>query len=569
MRVGFLLGSRKKSVHVGSVRILIGLAMMSVAFAVDDLPSVNDLILPKLQGVAEVGWDPVPSGVTMAISATDENAQKHVIQGLNLIHGGWDFQAYRHFIAALRIDPDCLMAHFGVVFSLLETESEFLKPRMAAADRALALVQAQKGTEIERGYIYAMTRLLEEGPSAAADAFAEVSRKFPGDWQLKLFEVYFRRSGFDEYGSPNPDQKVAQEKLSALIKQQPDSALLMNSWLMLRTENLNMAEDLPMARKLCQTVPDYAPYFHMLGHYEWRCGNYREAAVAFSRSSDLYVEWMKRSGMTLADCPEWIRSEMYRAVSLASVGEEDSALAVVQALVKTPLPQDRLKSPGVRMLWWEANTLQARLLMRRGKKGDMERALACLPSKDRVKLMTVHSKVAFYYQGLAMILDGRIALEKKNFKRVEQMLQALGMHMPLMQEVRRDAIMQGELSSFMRAYSFLEIAILQLKGDLALSKGGDQSAAAYNWYSGARERQLLSSRMMPPGFLFPMNVSLGRYYENKKQLDRAKDMYLEGLQFWPRDLCLLESLRQLQVISKDEAGVKSTSELIRSVREKN
>lgn len=548
------------------MKIFILLGLMSLARAADDLPSIHDLILPKLQGAAEVQWGTVPAGITMAISAADEKAQKHVIQGLNLIHGGWDFEAYRHFIAALRIDPDCLMAHFGVVFSLLETESEFMKPRMAAADRALALVQAEKGTELERGYMIAMTRLLEEGPNAAANAFAEVSRKFPGDWQLKLFEVYFRRSGFDEYGSPKPDQKVAQDKLSVLMKQHPDSPLLMHAWLMMRTENLMMQEDLPMARKLCQSVPDYPPYLHLLGHYEWRCGNHREAAIAFSRCGDLYVEWMKRSGMTVADCPEWIRAEGYRAMALASAGDEESALAVAQALVKVPIPRDRLTSPGARMMWWEAKTLQARLLMRRSGEGDFARALASLPPKEEVKLTTPFSKVAFYYQGLAMVLDAHTALAKKDFKRVDELQQALAMHLPLMGQVRRDAVILGELAPFVRAQAFLEIALLRLKGDMALSQGGSKIGVAYNWYSGARERQILPARMMPPSFLLPMNAPLGRYYEARGQFDRAKEMYQEGLQFWPCDLCLLEPLRQLQLNTKDEAGAKSTEELIRSVK---
>ncbi|MFM2170862.1 MAG: hypothetical protein RI957_1091 [Verrucomicrobiota bacterium] len=544
------------------------LGMWGVGWAAESLPEVKDLILPNMQELAEVEMITVPSGITMAISSSDAKAQKHVIQGLNLIHGGWDFEAYRHFIAALRMDPDCIMAHFGVVFSLLDTESEFMKPRMAAADRALALVQAEKGTELERGYIYAMTRLLDEGPAAAANAFAEVSRKFPGDWQLKLFEVYFRRSGFDEYGSPKPDQKVAQEKLSALMKAQPDSALLQHAWLMMRAENLTMAEDLPMARRLSLVVPDYPPYLHLLGHYEWRCGNHREAVAAFSRCGDLYLQWMKRSGMTMADCPEWIRAEVYRAIALTSAGEEEAALTVARSLVKTPLPSERWKSAGSRMMWWEANTLEARLLMRRGGKGDLEKAKTSLPSKVAVKSMTPHSKVAFFYQGLAMILDAQIALSQKDTRRLEEIQQALTMHMPLMEQVRRDAVMLGELAPFARAQSFLEIATLKLKGDVAMNKSGADAGVAYNWYSGARERQVLASRMMPPAFLLPMNVPLGRHFESKKQFDRAKEMYLEGLQYWPRDLCLLDALQQLQILTKDVAGAKATADLIQSIQRK-
>jgi tetratricopeptide (TPR) repeat protein len=551
------------------MRILLWLGLMSVAWAAEGPPDVKEVILPKVAQAKPVQLGAVPAGITMAISASDEIAQKHVLQGLNLIHGGWDFQAYRHFVAALQLDPDCLMAHFGVIFSLLDTESEFLKVRIAAAERALALVQAGAGTEIERGYIFATMRLLDDGPGAAADAFAQVSQKYPQDMQLQLFETYFRRSGFDEYGSPKPEQEVAQEKVRALMKKHPDSPLLMHAWLMMRTENLKMDQDLPMARKLCQMVPDYGPYLHLLGHYEWRCGNHREAAEAFSRSGDLYQAWMKNDGFGIADCPEWIRAEVYRAVALASSGDYDSALAAAHALAKVPVPEDRLQSPGARMMWWEANTLEARLLMRRAEKGDFARAKASLPPKEWVQKMAKHSKVAFFNQGLAMTLEGQIALADKNPARAEEMQQALAMHLPLMEQVRGDAIKLGELTVFARAFSFLEIAMLGFKGDLAMSKADPKSTSAYNWYSGARERQILASRLMPPSSLLPMNVPLGKYYESKGNFERAKEMYEEGLQYWPRDLCLLEALQQMQIASKDEAGAKATAELIKAVKQGN
>ncbi len=551
------------------MRILLWLGLMSVAVAAEGPPEVKAVILPKVAQAKPVQLGAVPAGITMAISSSDENAQKHVLQGLNLIHGGWDFEAYRHFVAALQLDPDCLMAHFGVIFSLLDTESEFLKARIAAAERALALVEAGAGTEIERGYIFATMRLLDDGPTAAADAFAQVSQKYPQDMQLQLFESYFRRSGFDEYGSPKPEQEVAQEKVRALMKKQPDSTMLMHAWLMMRTENLKMDQDLPMARKLCQMVPDYAPYLHLLGHYEWRCGNHREAAEAFSRCGDLYLAWMKNYGFGIADCPEWIRAEVYRAVALASSGDYDSALAAAHALAKVPVPEDRLQSPGARMMWWEANTLEARLLMRRAEKGDYARAKASLPPKQLVQKMSRHSKVAFFYQGLAMTLEGQIALAEKNAARAEEIQQALAMHLPLMEQVRGDAIKLGELTVFSRAFSYLEIAMSAFKGDLAMSKADAKSTSAYNWYSGARERQILSTRLMPPSSLLPMNVPLGKYYESKGNFERAKEMYEEGLQYWPRDLCLLEAMQKMQVASKDEAGAKATAELIKAVRKEN
>lgn len=556
----------KKISHRRAMRILvmIGLWGCSVLSA-NPAPPVEDLFLPTLAAIKAPELSPVPSGITMAISSSSEVAQKHVLQGLNLIHGGWDFEAYRHFIEALKIDPECLMAHFGVTFCLLDTESDFVKPRLASAERALALVEEGIGTDLERGYVYAMAKLLDEGVDSAADAFGQVSRKFPQDVQLKLFEAYFRRSGFDEYGTPKPEQELAQKNLQALMKQQPDTPLLMHSWLMMRTENLQIGDDLLMARKLCELVPNYAPYLHLLGHYEWRSGNHRQAATAFSRSGDLYKVWMNQCGCTIADCPEWIRAEAYRAVVLASSGDYESALAVAEALVKVPIPADRMKSPGARMKWWEAHTLKARLMLRRGEPGDIALARASLPSLEIVKTMMPHSKVAFFYQGLALILDGKEALETKNSERIEQMQQALSMHLPLMEKVRRDCVELGELPHFLRAYSFIDIAIIEFKGDIAMSKADPKSTAAYNWYSGARERQVLASRMMPPISLLPMSVPLGRYYEGKQEFERAMEMYQEGLEFWPRDLTLLQSLKRLQLAVKNGNGAAATELLIQQV----
>lgn len=551
------------------MRILSLLGLMSVAFAAEEPPDVKEMILPHVAQALPVQLGGGPAGINMAISASEENAQKHVLQGLNLIHGGWDFEAYRHFVAALQCDPDCLMAHFGVIFSLLENESEFRKARLAAAERALALIQAGAGTEIERGYLFATMRLLDDGPAAAADAFAQVSQKYPQDMQLQLFESYFRRSGFDEYGTPKTEQVLAQKKVQALMQSQPNSPLLMHGWLMMRTENLRMEPDLPMARKLCQMVPDYAPYFHLLGHYEWRCGNHREAATAFSRCADLYQDWMKKCGFGIADCPEWIRAESYRAVALASAGDYDSALAVASALAKVSVSEDRLQSPGARILWWEAKTLEARLLMRRSSKGDLVRARASVPSRESMQKMSQHSRVAFFYQGLGMALDGQIALEGKNATRAGEIHQALAAHLPLMEQARSDAIKLGELTVFARAFSFLEIATMSFKGDLAMSQADPKSTSAYNWYSGARERQAFASRLMPPSSLMPMSVPLGKYYESKGNVVRAQEMFQEGLLHWPRDLCLLEALLALQVASQDEAAAKATADLIREVRSQN
>lgn len=501
----------------------------------------------------------------MAVSGATPEVQTRVLQGLNLIHGGWDFEAYRQFVEAIKIDPDCLMANFGITFSLLGSNGEYLKPRIAAADRTLALVNAGKGTELERGYAYALAKLFSGGPDSAADAFAQVAGKYPKDFQLRLFEAYFRRSGFDEYGNPKPDQEAAQEIVSALMKKTPDSCLLMHTWLMIRTENLDMAEDLPMARKLCEKVPDYPPYQHLLGHYEWRSGNFGKAAAAFSRCGEFYMSWMKDSGLSVENCPEWIAAEVYRAVAMASAGDYDSALAAAQALSRVPMPTERIDSPGARMMYWEARTLEARLLMRRGAKGDAVLAIASIPKPDAMKNLVAQTKVSSFYQGLVIALEGRKALQAGNRGRAEEMYQLMVMHGNKMEQARAQAVNLGEAAHFGRAFDCLEIMALELKGDLAMAQGKASSGSAYNWYSGARERQHFATRMLPPICLYPMFARVSEYYLSKDDGKAALEIYREGLGYWPSDLILLNGLKKTFLVLKDEKSAASISRQIDEV----
>ena len=78
--------------------------------------------------------------------------------------------------------------------------------------------------------------------------------------------------------------------------------------------------------------PDYSPYFHLLGHYEWRCGQHGKAASAFGRASSRFESWMKDNKAGVADCPEWVKAECYRIVALASKGDFATAYAAARQI---------------------------------------------------------------------------------------------------------------------------------------------------------------------------------------------------------------------------------------------
>ncbi|MEC9055510.1 MAG: hypothetical protein VX633_09400, partial [Verrucomicrobiota bacterium] len=82
--------------------------------------------------------------IPMAISSSSSVASRHVQQGLAFIQAAWDFEAYRHFCAAIQSDPDCLMAYWGIGLALAAPNNEFSKQRQIAVMRMIELVDATR-----------------------------------------------------------------------------------------------------------------------------------------------------------------------------------------------------------------------------------------------------------------------------------------------------------------------------------------------------------------------------------------------------------------------------------------
>ena len=369
-----------------------------------DLSNVEKAIPAAVKALGKPTMVNFPGGIQMAVSAATDEAQAQVNQGLNHLHGGWDFEASRHFAVAMREDPDCLLAHWGMVMSLLVPSPETAEAREVATERLLALLNQGKGTELERGYVYCLVKYLEEGPTGAAAAFRKVAAKFPNELQAGVFAALFSRGGYNIAGDATPDQEMAEKKLLELINGNPQSPVPLNALLLIRAEGPDLTGSLDLARKLCQLFPDYPPYVHLLGHYLWRCGKHAEAAAVFDRASTMFQGWMKENKASLADCPEWLRAECYRSVSLASKGDFDAAYTAARKVAAIPVPVDRLSSPGARFLLWEGKTLPARMLIDRGLPGNPNEASRSLPKTEE------------RYDSINRVNSGSIGIEWRSVK---------------------------------------------------------------------------------------------------------------------------------------------------------
>lgn len=538
----------------------------AAAPVVADLADVEAAIPAPVKALGIPAMMNFPGGIAMAVSTTSENAQAHVNQGLNHLHGGWEFEASRHFAAAMREDPDCLLAHWGMVMALLNPTPETGDARNAATDRLLFLVDHGQGTELERGYAYGLIKYMQEGPLGGAKAFRKVAVNFPNELQAGVFAALFSRGGYDATGEATPDQEMAEKHLLELIHKHPQNPVPLNALLVIRAEGPNPGGSLEMARQLCLLVPDYAPYRHLLGHYEWRSGNHRAAAPAFGRATALYQRWMDDNKATLADCPEWAKAECYRIVALRSQGDFEGALAAARQVAAVPVPAERPASPGARFLLWDALTLPARILIQHGQRGNAKEAALSLPKPEALKKYHLHSLAYWWIDGLRFALEAESLIEAADLTGASAVLAALTQHGEAMQRSQAAAAASGERSAWTCAFRALEVLASDVRGRLALAGPAKTQGTAYNWFSSAADRQHPAPMLLPPLLLTPMAAHLGGYFLATHKPAEAIEAYQRALAAFPNDLDALDGLQRAYQAAGNPAEAAAIGQKIADLR---
>lgn len=518
--------------------------MIGTAFCAEEPPSVEQAIPGPVKSLAAPAGDGMPGGFQIAVSSDSEEAQRHVNLGLDHLNAGWEFEAGRHFGAALKADPDCLLAHWGMVLCLIDPGPETVAARDAAMERLLALVEAGAGSELERGYAYGLIKYVQDGPEGAEAAFRKVSARFPNEIQAAVLAALFGRGGFDAEGDATPGQERSEKVLHALIEKHRDSPVPTHALLFIRAEGRITPEFLVMARSLAMNWPGYPPYQHLLGHYEWRSGNHKLAAEAFARAAELYRQWMKSNGIGIADCPEWLKSSAYRVLALLSMGETEAANAAAAELAAIPWIADRPASPGNRFLMWEAKTLPARILIRHNEPGTARKAAASLPKPEDLAVFRKHSLAYWWIDGLRMFCESRGLLDEGKTDAARDVMEALAHHIDNMAETRGLARAGGELSQWSRAFRAMEIHISELRADLALAGEKPFRSPAYNWLSAAADRQSPAALLFPPAVLAPAAGRLGELLMAEDKPAEAIDAYKRALALFPNDPQLLGSLEK-------------------------
>ncbi|BDS08873.1 hypothetical protein NT6N_39130 [Oceaniferula spumae] len=538
---------------------------------------VESVIAPVVMKLGEPKMRRGSVGIKMEVSSPSEKARAHVKQGFALVHAQWDFEAYRHFCAAIKEDPDCLLAYCGVTLALAQPYNEYVDYRRVAVERMLDLMEAdtisvRQGNQarfpkIEVQFCAATATLVSDSPVAAGALFMALGDKFPNLLQARLLGVFLTRGSYDVAGNATPGQMRAIKNTRELLKENSENPLVLGFWLALCAEAPNSAIDLkkellPEARRLVEKSENMPSWWHALGHFEWRAGNYLLAERAFTKSADLYAEWMEQEGISINDCAGYIKAKCYLANTLYQRGDFTGAMKVAKEIRALKTDIKRPRSEGNHMLLWRGYTLPTRLYIAHGADGDMNRALKDLPTVEELKPFAEHPKfptlVGTYINALRVYLGCRKAIDDKAITAAKSLHQNnFRGHIVALVKVLKGAQRASDASHFFHAGRCLAIYDKELSGLIRMNDSVDTRVAAAGSFYSARDLQYVPTLMQPPMVITSMENRLGEFYLRMGKNADAYEAFTEGHIRYPNNMeSLLGMKRSLSLLGKKDDADK-------------
>ncbi len=491
--------------------------------------------------------------LNIPISTSDELVQKHVRQGFSLIHAQWDIEAYRHFAAALKRDPDCLMAYCGIVMSLLNPQHEWKEYRARAINRMVSLAEHKEGEgskakfvfpSNERDYAIAIGSLVVNGLESGAASFSALADKYPNDLQAALLAAFFNRGKYDVFGSSDGKQDRAVKAVSELLEKNPDNLLVTNFYIMMLIEAPMNAVDqkktvLPFAKKLLEQGGENYPGWQMtLGFAAWRSGEIELARDSYQKAAELYEAWRVDSKAKISECDGLIRAYSFLSLIYFHLGDHKKLEAVLK---KLDLANDARKGSALEALHsWSHQMIRVNFLLAKGGKKEIKSVLTALPKID----IKDESKAAFNlmikgYQAYALARNAQMDGKEEEAIKMSQLLAEIINELNAQREKNRD-------KPYYAQYLLLSQALRVYQAELSAEMMGD--VGAYNFYQTAIDLQVLPTRYFPPNILYPMEYKLAKYFEDKGDIKKARETYKLAIARMPSHPESIEAYQRLMKI---------------------
>jgi tetratricopeptide (TPR) repeat protein len=455
------------------------------------------------------------------VTTRSPEAQRYFDQGLRFLFGFNHGAAIRSFQEAVRLDPDCAMAHWGIALASGPHINFPLVPPPAAelawAELQLAQRNAAKATPVEQALIAALShRYANPQPDdrsaldlAYANAMREVWKKFPADTDVGVFfaEAMMDLRPWDQWtleGQAQPGTDEILATLDAVLKLDLQHPFANHLYVHAVEASPHPERAISQADRLLNLQPGLAHNVHMPSHIYIRVGRWHDAVDSNLAAVAADKAYRKIVGPARGFLPVYVaHNEHMLAYAAMMTGQSGLCLQHMRDLV-TGLSPEFLQEFNAGVEAWLAMPLEA--LVRFGR-------------WDEILAEPVHPAGELFTHAFQHAARG-IAFAAKGDSKSARQEQAL--YLAAAKAVTPDRTFGNN-----PCQAVLAIVTPMLEGEILVREGKLDDAIAQLRSAIALEDQLHYDE--PPGWLIPVRHSLGAVLMSHQRYAEAEAVYREDL----------------------------------------
>jgi len=259
------------------------------------------------------------------------DAQQHFDQAMLYQHSFWYRASQKSFEDALKADPECAIAYWGIALSLLYNP-HVAPPAKNLAEGAAALEKGKASsakTQRERDYIDALGAMYADYDKvdhhtrvlAYLKAMEQLAQRYPNDDEAQIYYALALNVG----ASPADKTYVNQLKGAAILEKiwtrQPEHPGVAHYLIHLYDTPVLAEKGLAAARRYAKVAPAAAHAQHMPSHIFTRLGYWQESIASNTESARVAKE--------AADFHDQLHSMDYLVYAYLQLGQDSKAKAVL------------------------------------------------------------------------------------------------------------------------------------------------------------------------------------------------------------------------------------------------
>ncbi len=444
-------------------------------------------------------------------------AQKYFSQGLELLHCFWEFEAYRAFKEAARLDPDAAMAYWGIVQSVDGYPAmEDLKKSTLEKIRALM----DHASEHEQFYLRAVLKQQEkDGDDASHREMEALVDRYPDDVDAKLFLAISSPYGYDGDGRPSQRALYPILLVRSVLAEHPDNAAANHYLIHLLESGPHASDAVPAAEALSQLAPNSGHMVHMPGHLYYKLGDQTRARIAFLDSLKVDESYMQHEHVTPMDDWNYAHNLSYLVASDAEAGRYREAAEMASKLDALPPNPSLAAGRPVYAMGLGATTVRLQIRF-----GNWQAAIDHPVEIGDEKIAGAPARL--YRDGLLAYAKAMSALKKKDVDTAmhqSDLLDALQWRLKS-DPKGKDQPDGGKPDPI---FNLLEMLSLDLRGTVKCAQGRTEEGAALLRMAAVKERKDVGYAE-PPTYSRPESESIGYAYLRAGEYQKARDAFSRG-----------------------------------------